>query len=407
MYISVEKQTNINDLFEQMKIDLSKNHNTQISKIVKEKKSQIMSILDSLEMQKFKEKYSEGSPLKMIKKSNLSKHKSSYFKDEKNIPITNILINNLENKELYYDKKESDRTLKKQVISSRNTTQLDTNDITKSKKFFTKSDLNGGRFRSTNSVQAFKTLDSPNVIDERIEEIEAFNFNQKSNPTKKLTKVSTVANFNRFFTNSLMKNSMLNLNNNQSINSKLEENLVNGIFTNCFENGKNIESDFKTILIKESNHISRNLNMIHKSLDKDYTLTKLIPIDLKKMKKRKNEYIFLEGKKFDLNFDVDEDKARKLDKLSYMSPNLAYNFRHDLVNKFDFENSEELPFKVKKKKVEKKNEAKPPIHNHINKLLKESEFYKIKLMNKLEEKLRQQKKEQLNSSNHQEFKMLF
>jgi len=331
--------------------------------------------MDSLGMQKYSEKYNLSSGPKTLKKKIFSKHKISHVKIEKN-EYPPIKLNTLE-----ISPKDSEINSKKKA--SRNITLYDSNDFTKSKKFHTKSESTAANLQSTNCVPPLKSLISNMNFQDKLEDTQSEHLSNKRVLGKRLTNVRTFSNINDYFSKSLFKQD-LKLTDNLKINRNIRNNLVNTMFNNCFDNGKNIDLDFKQTMKSQTKSINQCMNAMSDIKEKEKELNKVIPLDINIFNDHnKNKYVYIGGKKFDLNKeDGDDDYFAGLDKLTNMSPNLAYHFRYHFINKYKLNNNEGLPLDFKNKNM-KQRRKKEGLHDRIDNLLKKSETDKGKIMKKL------------------------
>jgi hypothetical protein len=364
-----------NEIFEHVKIDSSRYNNFRVDLIVNEKRSQIFSIMDSLGMQKYSEKYNLNSGTKTLKKKMYSKHKISQGKKEKN-EFPPIKLNTLDS-----SSKDSEINFKKKT--SRNNTLYDTNDFTKSRKFLTKSESTAAHLQSTNCIPPLKSLYLNMNFQDQLEETQSDRLSNKRELSKGLTKVRTFSNINDYFAKSLFKQD-LKLTDNTKINRNIRYNLVNTMFNNCLDNGKNIDSDFKQTMKSQTKSINQCMNAMTDFKEKEKELNKVIPLDINILSNHnKNKYVYIGGKKFDLHKeDGEDDYFAGLDKLTNMSPNLAYHFRYHFINKYKLNNKEGLPLDFKNKSM-KQRIKKEGLHDRIDNLLKKSETDKGKMMQKL------------------------
>ena len=373
------KKQETNEIFEHVKIDNISNHNHLIQNIVKEKRSQILSIMDSLGMQKYSEKYNPDSSRKILKKKMYSKPKISHLKKEKS-EYPPIKINNLDT-----NSKDSENNFKKNKVDSRNNMNFISSDLTITKKFFNKSDSNVANLLPMNNIHPIKPLYSNLVDNENSDNNEQLKLSSRRSLNKSLTKIRTFTNINDFFAKSLFKQD-LKLTDNHNINRNINQGLVNKMFDNCFENGKNIDFDFKQTIKSQSKIINHSNNIISNSQEKGKELNKVIPLDMNIFNDQKSNYIYIGGKKFDFDSDgIKDDYYSGLDKLTNMSPNLAYNFRFEFIKKYKLNNKEGLPIDFKSKKVIK-NKTKDGLHNQIDNLLRKSEMNKGRILRKLLER---------------------
>ena len=382
-FCDIRKQDNY-DVFNQITVDFKKINNPVLSNIISDKKRQVLSILDILDMNYFKNKYRELPKKCTIRDENHSfkkVHKSEIKIKQENDNFPLINFNLIHNKKILDSNEKLLESNNNQACNSKSNTQFETFENSNS-VISNIRNIQSRNFYSTNNRNIIHSSYSNRVqLDNRIDDKEltttvmkkACSVNDKNN-------IKSIENFNSFFAKSILMKSFT-INKNIKLSKNIEDKIVNKMLNNCFLNGKTIDSDFRVSMDKQG----KKIDLISNSLKKDPDdLRNIIPIDKKSLERRKNECIYPEGKNNKLNVGHEDNESSNLEKLSFISPNLANQVKGQLIEKLRGK-SEIIPSNLWKRK-EETNIKKKCLHENIDKLLKDFDLKKNKLIKKIDAK---------------------